>query len=244
MAIYEWLLLGLVVLAAGYIQSVTGFAFGIVAMIFLPHLLVYTEANLLSSILSTLTSAVMILSVARHIDWKNLLFPLVGSIFANYFAITFVKQAQGELLTLLLGIALFGLSIYFFFFSHKIRFRPTPVAGLIAGLASGVLSGLFSIGGPPIVIYYMQSERETEKYLATVSAYFVLSGFFAIGMKVFSGFFTAQVGVGLAIGLPLLLLGSLLGRLTRGHLSPAAMKKAVYGVMAVSGIVNVVTSLL
>ena len=67
----ELILIAGVTLLASYVQSVTGFAFGIVAMIFLPHLLIYTEANLLSSILSTATSLFIVLATYKKINWKN-----------------------------------------------------------------------------------------------------------------------------------------------------------------------------
>ena len=45
-------LVALVTFVGSYIQGATGFGFGIFAMIFLPKLLQYTEANVLSSMLS------------------------------------------------------------------------------------------------------------------------------------------------------------------------------------------------
>ena len=241
--IYKWILIVLVTLGASFTQSVTGFGFGIVAMIFLPFFLLYTEANLLSSILSTITSALVIISMYKKISWKNLIFPLIGSLVANYFAVTFVKSAKNEFLILLLGIALFLLSLYFFFFSNKIKIRPTWYAGLIAGVLSGIMSGLFSIGGPPVVVYYLQSEKDTEHYLATISTYFIFSGIISVSMKILSGFLTLNVGLGLALGIFGMLLGAFLGKRTRNKINPQAMKKAVYGVMAASGVVNIVTSI-
>lgn len=242
--IYELGLIAIVTLCASYIQSVTGFGFGIVAMIFLPIFLLYTEANVLSSILSTVTSALLMITTYRKTNWKNLFFPLLGSSVANYLAITFVKSAKNETLTLLLGIALFVLSIYFFFFSNKIKFRPSWYSGLIAGLISGIMSGLFSIGGPPVVIYYMQSEEDTDRYLATISTYFVFSGIISISMKAISGFITQNVLLGVAIGVLGMLIGSFFGKFTRGKANPKMIKKSVYGVMAFSGLANIITSLI
>ena len=236
-------LIALVALLAGYTQSVTGFGFGIVAMIFLPRLLLYTEANVTSSILSTLTSLVSLILTFRKVNWKNLIFPVAGCFFTNYLAITFIKSSANDTLMLLLGIALFALSVYFFFFSDKIKIKAAWYTGLCAGVISGFMSGMFSIGGPPVVIYYMQSEKDSERYLATISAYFVLSGIISISMKFASGFVTATVWIALALGLCGMLLGALFGNLTRTKIKPAAMKKAVYGVMAVSGLINVITSL-
>ena len=244
MEIHILVLITIVTLGASYIQSVTGFGFGIIAMIFLPSLLLYTEANVLSSILSTVTSALVVIAMHRKTSWKNLIFPLLGSTVANYLAITFVKSAKNELLTLLLGFALFALSIYFFFFSNKIKIKPTWYIGLIVGSISGVMSGLFSIGGPPVVIYYMQSEDNTDRYLATISAYFVFSGLISISMKVAAGFVTQNVLLGLALGFLGMLAGSFLGKRTRDKANPKMIKKAVYGVMAISGLMNIVTSLI
>ena len=241
--IYKWILIVLVTLGASFTQSVTGFGFGIVAMIFLPFFLLYTEANLLSSILSTITSALVLISLYIKVSWKNLLFPLIGSFVANYFAVTFVKSAKNEFLILLLGIALFLLSLYFFFFSNKIKIRPTWYAGLIAGVISGIMSGLFSIGGPPVVVYYLQSEKDTEHYLATISTYFIFSGIISASMKILSGLLTLNVGLGLALGIFGMLIGTFLGKRTRNKINPTTMKKAVYGVMAASGVVNIVTSI-
>lgn len=241
---YKLILIAFVTLGACFVQSVTGFGFGIVAMIFLPHLMLYTEANVLSSILGCTTSIIMVIAMYRKTNWKNIFFPLIGSFCANYMAVRLVKSAESEMLTLLLGIALFFLSIYFFFFSDKIKIRPSWYTGLIAGLISGVMSGLFSIGGPPVVIYYMQSEKDTDSYLATISTYFVLSGFISIALKTLSGFVTLNVFLGLPLGLLGMFVGSVLGKRIRDKINPKALKKAVYGFMAVSGLINVITALI
>lgn len=241
--LYEFAFVVLITLAGSYLQSVTGFGFGIIAMIFLPGLLLYTEANVLASILSTLTSALVVLSMYRKINWRNLFFPLLGSTVANYFAISFVKSAKNETLILILGVALFLLSIYFFFYSEKIKIRPTWYAGLMAGMISGVMSGLFSISGPPMVIYYMQSEKQAERYLATISSYFVLSGMITVSMKALSGFVTANVWICVGLGVIGMVVGAYLGRLTRGKMNSQLIRKVIYGVMACSGIINVVTAL-
>lgn len=238
------ILIAAVTLAASYVQSVTGFGFGIVAMIFLPNLLLYTEANVLSSVLSSVTSALLMISIYRRINWKNLIFPLMGSFSANYFAVTFAKNAKNDLMVLLLGIALFVLSIYFFFYSDKIKIRACWYTGLTAGVISGIMDGLFAIGGPPVVVYYMQSEDETDQYLATISTYFVLSGTVSILLKASAGFITQNVCYGIAVGLIAMLAGSFLGKKTRSKVKPKAIKKAVYAFMAVSGLVNVITSII
>ncbi len=243
MELYQLLLVALITLGASYTQSVTGFGFGIFAMIFLPYVLEYTEANVLSSMLSALTSATVVAATWKKISWRNMVFPLIGCLFATYAAVAFIKSQESRFLTLLLGVALLLLSVYFFFFSDKIKIKPTWYAGLIAGVISGVMGGMFSIGGPPVVIYFLQSEENSDHYLATISGYFVLSGLISIVTKAASGFITSSVWLSLLVGIVGMLVGSLAGKATRDKIDPKMIKKAVYAVMAVSGAVNIVTSL-
>ena len=241
--IYQLILIAVIAFAASYIQSVSGFGFGIFAMIFLPRLLAYTEANMLSSMLSVLTSVFVVIYTFRKASYKNIIFPLIGFLFTTYISIMFLKGAGNEILTLLLGIALLTLSVYFFFFSDKIRIKSTWYAGLIAGLLSGILGGMFAMSGPPVVIYFMQSEEDSEHYLATLSAYFVISGVASVFIKAGAGFITQNVWAAFVIGLGGMLLGAVVGKRTRTHISSAALKKTVYAIMAISGIINIITSI-
>ena len=238
------ILISTVVLGASFIQSVTGFGFGIFAMIFLPNLLLYTEANILSSMLSLFTSLSVALVMWRKINTKNLVFPLIGCLFATYFAVEFIGSQDNRTLILLLGIVLVLLSIYFFFFSHKIKIKPTWYAGLIAGILSGIMGGMFAIGGPPVVIYFLQSEEDTDGYLATISAYFVLSGIINVTTKAAKGFITTNVWLAFALGFIAMALGALIGKFAREKCNSNMIKKAVYGFMAISGIMNIVTCLI
>ena len=239
--ITELLLVMLVTFFASYIQSVTGFGFGIFAMIFFPYLLLFTEANMLSSMLSVFVSVALLIVMWKKVNWKNTIFPMIGCLVSTFLSVLFIKSQDGGFLKFLLGIALLLLSVYFFFFSGKIKIRPTWYAGLIAGTLSGIMGGMFSMSGPPVVIYFIQSEEDSDRYLATLSAYFVLSGASTIAMKAASGFATVNVLVAFLVGFAGMLAGTFVGKLTRSKMKPQMIKKAVYAVMACSGALNIVT---
>ena len=244
MEIYQLLLIALITLGAGCIQSTTGFGFGIFSMIFLPYLLLYTEANTVASTLSMCTSATVVAATWKKMNWRNIIFPFIGCLAATYFAVYFIKSQDNTVLTLLLGIALLVLSVYFYFFSDKMKIKPTWYAGLIAGVLSGVLEGMFAIGGPPAVIYFMQSEEDSDHYLATVSGYFVLLGVVSVSSKAISGFYTTNVWLALLFGVVGMIVGSLIGKKARDKANPKLIKKSVYAVMAVSGVINIITSII
>lgn len=241
--ILTFVLVAVITLFGSYIQGVTGFGFGIFSMMFLPHILLYTEGNLLSSTLSSLSSLFTVILIIRNVNWKNLLFPVLGCLLSTYMAVSFIKTQNSKTLVMLLGIALVILSVYFFFFTDKIKIKATWYSGFTAGIVSGIMGGMFAIGGPPVVIYFIQSEESSEKYVATISAYFVFSGIISVTSKVAAGFFTQNVMYGFLFGLIGMLTGVVAGKLTRDKIRSHLLKKLVYGFMAISGVINVVSSL-
>ena len=181
-----------------------------IVMIFLPYVTgSYGEANALSGILSMISCSVVAFSLLRYVDWKNLIFPLIGCAVLTVPAVLFMTAQSDRLLLILLGAVLMLLSVYFMMFSGKVRFKPTPAGGLLCGGLSGVMGGMFAMGGPPVVVWFMQTET-TEKlvYLATIQMYFVATNIYGTAVKAINGLVTPGVLIlslcgiaGLAAGL-------------------------------------------
>ena len=114
--------------------------------------------------------------------------------------------------------------------------------GLQMGLVMAVM-GMFSIGGPPVVVYFLQSEDDFDHYFATISAYFVLSGTVSVSTKIAAGFMTGSTWIALAISTVTLMIGAYVGKRTKDRINPAVIRKLVYGVMAISGLMNIITAL-
>lgn len=240
-----YVLMILIMFGGSFIQRVTGFGYGIFAMTFLPYFFEnYTEANVLTSILSCVTSIVVCIRMFKIVSWKNNIFPVIGCLVSVYFAVRFMKSSDDTTLRVLLGIVLILLSIFFMFFSGKIHIRKSWYGGLIAGALSGVLNGLFSMGGPPVVIYFMESEEDTSHYLATIQTFFAITNIYSIGIKVAAGFVTQNVLVCVAIGAVGMIAGMIVGARVSDRINGDMMKKCVYAVMAFSGVANIVTSII
>lgn len=228
------------------IQRVTGFGFGIFAMIFLSRIIsVYGQANSLSGLLSFTSTLIVALSFAKKVDWKNLIFPCIGFAVISVPSILLMKKLDNRALLIMLGVMLILLSIYMFFFSSKIKIKPNPFTGLVAGGGSGVLGGLFSMGGPPVVIYFMQSEGDDkEKYLATIQMYFLLSNIYGTAVKAINGFITKEVLILAAFGSVGMVAGIFIGKLIFKRLRADVLRRVVYCFMAVAGVINIVSAAL
>lgn len=241
----QYFLIILVTLAGSVIQRVTGFGFGIFAMMFLPYFFeIYGEANALTGLLSAFSTIIVTLSLFRHVHWKNIIFPVAGSMLMTFLAVTFMKGQNDSLLKIMLGVALILMSLYFILFSDKIHIRPTWYGGLIAGCLSGILNGLFAMGGPPVVVYFMESEKEPKRYLATIQAFFALTNIYSSAVKAAAGYVSMTVLLCFAVGCAGMLAGLLIGRLIFSRLNAAKIKNAVYGMMAVSGAVNIIAAVI
>lgn len=227
------------------IQRITGFGYGIFVMMFFPHFMSsYGCANALSGMISATTSSFVAVSMRKHIRWKNIPAPLIASMITSYIAVEFMSGQTDRSLKLLLGIALILLSIYFFFFSGKIQFQASWWKGALAGAISGIMNGLFAMGGPPMVIYFMMSSKDMKEYLATIQVYFALSNIYTTAVKAAAGYVTKEVLIFYVVAALSALLGVWLGKKAFNKCKPNILKKAVYGFMAISGAINVVSSLI
>lgn len=225
------------------IQRITGFGYGIFVMMFFPHFIgSYGEANALSGMISATTSIVVAYSLRKQINWKNIPAPLICSSITSYIAVQFMSGQTDKMLTMLLGFALVILSIYFIFFSGKIQFKPALWKGALAGALSGIMNGLFAMGGPPMVIYFMMSSKDMKEYLATIQMYFALSNIYTTAIKASAGYVTPSVLIFYVIAALSALLGVFLGKRVFNRCKPSLLKKAVYVFMAISGVINIATA--
>lgn len=226
----------LISFTGAFTQRVSGFGYGIIVMMVFPHLISYGAANTLSGIISLFSAAYVAFTMRKHIKFSQLPIPLVTYTLLNYLSTRFVATADTSLLKRILGGALIVLSIYFFIFSKKIKLKPSIPSALGAGAVSGTMSGLFAMGGPPMVLYFVSTNSEsTDDYLGTIQAFFALSNIISTTVRISNGLFTSEVVIMLLPALLGMLIGNFVGRRVYRGLRPDVIKKCVYAFMAISG---------
>ena len=224
-----------------FVQAASGFGFGIFVMMFFPMLLPsYGMSVTLSGMLSLATTTVTVIQYRRYISWKKLLIPSLCFCAVSAVIITLSAGQADSLMKRLLGGALILLSMYFLFWGKNIKIRATPATGAAAGSLSGVLSGLFSIGGPPMVVYLLAGTDSKEEYLATIQAYFTVTNIYALIVRAANGLVTKAVFGYAALGLAGIALGVFLGRRVFRKLDAGRLRFVVYIFMTVSGVITLV----
>ncbi len=220
------------------IQSVCGFGFGVFAMMFLPYLMPSTlSAVMVNGLLGMTSSIFLTIRYRKFVSIRKVVVPLMAYLVVSTFLVRVSMALDEVLIKRLLGFMMLTLSIYFLIFSSKIRIRPTKTNAVIAGTLGGVMSTLFGMGGPPISAYYLSDSNSNEEYIASVQVYTVLSNVYVNLARTYNGL-CGKLELSLwGLGIFAVLLGGNLGKRVFSRLDGNALRHAVYGFMAVSGLI-------
>ncbi|MCQ2384456.1 MAG: sulfite exporter TauE/SafE family protein [Paludibacteraceae bacterium] len=225
-------------MTASFVQRVSGFGFGIVVMTLLPALMpTYGEATALSGSLAIVAAAITAIKMRRHLNWSMLWPILLAFTFVSLGAIHVVALLYSDTLKRILGAVLVLTSLYFFFLDGKFRIRPSRTMGLSMGVLSGLMGGLFAMQGPPAVVYFISSTKTKEEYTALTQWYFFLGNSLMTLFRWREGFVTANVGKLWLVGCAGVLLGLFLGSKLYQYISVRWLRRAVYLVLLVSGVI-------
>ena len=234
------IIIGAIYLLASLIQRICGFGMGIIAVMILPYITgSHAHAAAYTNILSAVSATVLAWRFRDKVKWR-IIFPILcGSFLATFCTVRFLKDASFTTTEKILGIVLLVLSIYFLFFKGKIHVEPRPRNGFISGTCGGFLNGLFGAGGPPVVIYLLGATESHAVYLATIQGYFAFNNVYATTVRFLNGQITPDVLRGLLGALPGMALGMILGDLIAPHLPDQTILKAIYILMAISGLIMI-----
>ena len=227
--------------AGSFVQRVCGFGFGIFIMTVLPYLMpTYQEATALSGFLSLLQSGIVLCSVYKHLNIKNLYGIFLTFCVFSFFAIKFVKSTDDGSLRVILGVVLIMLALYFLLFAKRAAVKPVLGWQISLGGLSGLMGGLFGMHGPAAVVYFLSCEKTKEGYLAIAQAYFVITNIYMTFFRAEYGFVTPTVGISLLYALPGIVIGILLGQRVFARINQQTLKKVIYFYMIVAGVVQIV----
>ncbi len=231
------ILIVLVGAGGGFVQRVSGFGLGIFVMLFFPYLMPgYAMGAAVSGMMSVVGSGYNAARYRKHIQIKVVLPLLCAAAVTIPVAVYFSATAPETLMKRLLGLVLILLSIYFLFFSKRISIRPTVGNGILAGALGGTLNGLFSTGGPPVVLYLVHAAKDNLVYFATIQFYFAVTNAYSAVMRLLSGIITWEAMGYLAVSLVGWVLGDTLGSAVFSRLNGDALKRIIYIGMIVSGV--------
>lgn len=236
-------LAALVALAAvaAYVQTLTGFALGLVFVggIGLTGLMSLPDAAVLVSILSVINGGLVLVRGWRNVAWREFWLTWMGSaltLFAGYALLQVLAGTSLDWLRLLLG-AIIVLS------SLQLLWRPQPLPQMSPphafagfGAAAGVMSGLFSTSGPPVAYLFYRQPMPHPVVRETLLLFFVANSTMRLGVVGLSGHAPPPSFWWGLIAIPAVVVFTALARRRPPPISQTTMRRIVFGLLMLSGL--------
>lgn len=221
---------------AAVVQGITGFAFAMIFLAFMQYFLPYTELLAISTVLAIFMLSMNVYVYRHHIVWKWLPLPLVINCVFTVGAIQLLKQTMTfPYWHQLLGVVFILMAVYMYCFQQRIHIEPTFKNALLFCGAGGILGGLFGVGGPPVVVYFLALTDSKEKYLSSTQMFFWFNMVYDFIGRTASGMVTASTFYYASFCLIPVALGLWLGRRILRYIDSNMLKKLVYLLIFLNG---------
>jgi len=236
-----WMIFLGAVFAGSYVQSVSGFAMGliVIAVVGASGVISLPVLTAAASLITMVNVAVALKGHTQHIDRRIFLWLAAGQLPAiglGVWVLTWLDRDAQSLLELLLGL-------FITLGSLSMMLRPRPLMGpspnwacFAAGLAGGVVGGMFSASGPIMGWFNYRQPSPLAIIRATLLCSFALTTTTRTLVVGVQGGLTGEVLWLSAVALPLVVLGTWLGRVLPPSISEEAMKRGAFGLLLVLGV--------
>lgn len=234
---------GFVVLAfvAAYVQTITGFAFGLLLMgsIALTGLVPLPEAAIVISLL-TLANAIVVLTRGwREIAIQPFLLSLAGAvpmIAAGYTLLGLFASTSLTMLRFALGTVIILSSLQLIRRPNFLG-RPSSAASFaVFGALGGLMGGLFATAGPPLVFHFYRQPLSHVVIRETLVAIFAINSLVRLGLVAANGDWQQHAAVWALAGLPSVIAASWIARRWPPPLAPQTLRQIAFVLLLLSGL--------
>ena len=233
-----YIVFSLTALAAGLVQGIAGFGSGPVQMMVYPLYWTIPTAAAVSVCVSVPLNLNMTLTYLREIHWKKVLVPILPYMAVCSAAISFSLNVDQTLIKRIFGVFLIALSVYYLCFNRREKKPLNPWQTAVYIVISALCDAFFGIGGPLMVIYFLNRTDSAKEYLGTAAAFFLLNGVYNTVYRLLSGILTSALLPYIGVGVAAILAGVTLAHFLTKKLNDGVIKKAVYVMIGVTGIFN------
>ena len=203
------LLIAAIVLAAAFVQSLSGFGFAIVVMPLLTLLLGIRTAAPLVAVTALTVYVINVARFRRAINGAEVLRLGLSSALGVPMGIWIVSNADATLVKQALGLLLILFALYSLA-RPAAAWTLSPRWGYPAGFLAGCLGGAYNTPGPPAIVYGTLRQWPRDEFRACLQTLFLVNGLLVVASHLVAGHLTAPVLTYCLYTVPALALGILL----------------------------------
>jgi uncharacterized membrane protein YfcA len=231
------LLLSLAVFAGAFVSGLAGFAFSAVAGAILLRIFQPLEAVPLMMACSIGVQATNLWALRRNIHWEGSLLLMVGGMLGVPIAIYLLQNTDTHVLRLGFGIIVALYAAYMLFRPSLASSKGTTSRRLVAliGFGGGLVGGLTAMPGAVPTIWCDMRGMPKSDQRGLVQPFIAIMQVLALTLLLGKQSLSSRIVVDLAISLPALFAGSMLGMLAFRHINETAFRKIVLVLLLLSG---------
>jgi len=225
---------------AAYVQTLTGFAFGLLLMggVGLTAVMPLRDAAVVTGVLTLVNAAIMMAKGWRHVLRAETVLVLCASLptlVAGYFLLDHLAENGLIYLRIILGAVIIISALQLVMPPKKEEKEATRSSFVFFGAFSGIMSGLFSTSGPPLVYHFYRQPLPIATIRETLVAIFSINALIRLFVVIADGTFPKPVYWPAFFAIISVSFGTQLARWMPLPLSPKVLKLIVFLLLCASG---------
>ena len=242
-----WLLL--LAGAAAYVQTLTGFAFGLLMMggIGMLGLIPLTDAAVIVGILTLINAIQVLLKGWRDVAWREfrlIIGPSLLLLVAGYFLLEYLADTNLDGLRLVLGVSIIAASVQLSLQPHPKAERSAPGTFVVAGALGGFLGGMFSTAGPPLIYHLYRQPLAPASIRETLVLVFGINALLRLVLVGLSGNIPHGTVWWSLLAVPVVIALTHAAKRWPPPLSPLTMRRVAFFLLLMSGLSLAIPALL
>jgi uncharacterized protein len=244
---YSFWIVQVIMFLGSVIVAITGFGGGIVRMPLFLQFLPLSFAAPLENINGFLNN---FLTLDKNF-WKTnkilLSFLLFGNIIGSFVGAYLLKTyGSNKVILAIIGVVIVsweGILIYEALVNKKViptldnlKILYKNTVALPTGLLSGLMSGVFSVGGPPLVIFMRLIFKDNQEIRRHLLVFFLFNGFIQVIALSLAGLLTVQMWLTSILSMPSLYAGTWCGKWLLKKITNKGYKHVVSFILIFNGL--------
>jgi uncharacterized membrane protein YfcA len=232
------MLLGTAVFAGAFVSGMAGFAFSAVAGAILFHVFQPSEAVPLMMACSVGVQASTLLTLRQHMRWRESLFLIAGGLLAMPIAVFLLQSADTRSLQMAFGGLITAYAAYSLF-RPALSHLPTmdhQGRNMLIGFGGGLIGGLTAMPGALPTIWCDMHGMPKDQQRGLVQPFIAAMQVSALVLLLTRHELPSNILIDLAVSLPPLAAGTMLGVLMFRRINEALFRRIVLIMLLVSGL--------
>ncbi len=180
------------VFVAGVVRGYSGFGFAMIAAVTLSAGLSPREAVPIILILDIVTGIWLLPKSWREADWRSLSWLALGVFVGVPLGVWLLSNIPAKPMRITISLVTMGATLLLWY-GFSLRKMPRKPGTVATGLISGVLTGSTTIGGPPVILYYLSSPATAAVSRSSLIAFFAGADLLAFSTSLFHGLVTLHL---------------------------------------------------